>query len=143
MVARTARDVIAVKAVVVKIEEIVTLVPELLENRLETLNELFHAIETVLAQRVELLNGREPTREGSRETTHERIDNPCFPLAVFADMSMSFTTRLQNKSNRPKICVSEKSNCFPFGKVSSLSFVTRYLTKSLCRQHRRRVPHET
>ena len=140
MVVNTAPHVIAVKAVVVEIKEIVALVPELLENRLETLNELLHTIETVLAQRVELLNGREPTREGSCEKANVRMNTPVPRCRLFGDMSMSFTTRLQNKSNRPKICVSEKSNCFPFGKVSSLSFVTRYLTKKLRSSNPRKVP---
>lgn len=38
---------------------------------------------------------------------------------------MSFNTRRQKRSMRPKIRCSEKSNCFPLGMVSSLSFVIR------------------
>ena len=42
------------------------------------------------------------------------------------NISISFSTRRTKRSNLPKIADSLKSNCFPFGCVSSLSRVMKY-----------------
>ena len=54
---------------------------------------------------------------------------------IVVNRSTSFITRLQKRSNLPKIWLSLKSNCLTFGCSASRSFWSRYLAHSI--GHRR------